>query len=358
MKKVVVTYQLVPFASAVDPASFEKALEASRSSPAASSTRTCRTRRSPSATTKLRSQAFVHTAPVEVPQRDATMQVDARQGHQGARRRSRGTDSTLESFKVNVPGLYNYLKIASAQVQVVDNARNEPEQVIVIETSIGVSEAEMKKNVEAWVLPAYDPSDAEEPKHKRKHRWSDAEQIGPEILKKGSKLSLEPLASEKEYSTLHSFRFKGEVGRYVYVSVKKGLRGFGGYLLGDAAIFTAEIPVFPRQLRILHSGALLSLAGEKKVSLFARDVPGVHVEISRVLPDQLQHFVSQAGGDYAHPSFSWTLVELPTTRPSASPTIARTSRRPATGKADVRRKRFDRSLPVPRRGRPRRGVFF
>src|SRR5207245_601578 len=152
-------------------------------------------------------------------------------------------DEKIEE-KVRIPGLYNFLKVESAQLTIVDNEKNEPEQVLVVETSAGVSESEMQKSVQAWVLPVYDPNDADEAKQKRPHAWTDAAMVGEGLLKKPIKLSA--IASEKEFSTTHSFKFKADVGRYVFVEVRKGLRAFGGYVLGDAYVNTAKVEPFPR----------------------------------------------------------------------------------------------------------------
>jgi alpha-2-macroglobulin len=251
--------------------------------------------------------AYLHSEPVNVPQKDAVMVVTLAAGV-SAQRGGPVFDEKLEE-KVKVPGLYNFLKVESSHLAVVDNEKNEPEQVLVVETSAGVSESEMQKSVQAWVLPLYDPSDADEAKKKRPHEWNDANVIGAELLKKGNALKLTAIASEKEYSTLHSFKFRAEVGRWVYVEVKKGLHAFGGYVLGDSYTSSEKVEPFPRQLRLMHSGAILSMAGEKKVSVFARDVPAIRFEIGRVLPDQLHHLFTQSSGVYQHPSFNYNFGE-------------------------------------------------
>lgn len=238
---------------------------------------------------RFKMSAYVHSEPVAIPEKDAAMRITLEPGTVAAR----GGPAASEKIEqdVKVPGLYNFLGASFARLTVVDNQKNEPEQVLVLETSAGVTEHEMRKNVQVWLLP------------QRAHRWDDAEQVPAEILNKGSALKLEPLASEKEYATLHSFRLKAEVGRFIYVQVKKGLRAFGGYVLGDTFQATQRVGEFPRQLRILHSGALLAMSGERKVSVFARDVPAMRIEIGRILPEQLHHLFTQAHGPFAHPSY-------------------------------------------------------
>src|SRR5439155_368102 len=57
------------------------------------------------------------------------------------------------------------------------------------------------------------------------------------------------------------------------------------------------------QLKILSQGSLLAVSGERKVAILVRDLPGLRIEVGRVLPSQLQHLVSQSFGDFAHPQF-------------------------------------------------------
>ena len=45
------------------------------------------------------------------------------------------------------------------------------------------------------------------------------------------------------------------------------------------------------------------MSGDRKVAILVRDLPGVRMEIGRVLPAQLQHLVSQSGGDFSNPQF-------------------------------------------------------
>ncbi len=54
-------------------------------------------------------------------------------------------------------------------------------------------------------------------------------------------------------------------------------------------------------LKFMADGALLSLSGEKRVAVIARNVPGMELEVARVLPDQLQHLVAFNRGSYAKP---------------------------------------------------------
>jgi len=75
--------------------------------------------------------------------------------------------------------------------------------------------------------------------------------------------------------------------------------------------FIVRVPPFPPELKILSQGSLLALSGEHKVVALVRDLPGVRVEVARLLPAQLQHLVSQSNGDFANQVS--TAASVPTT---------------------------------------------
>jgi alpha-2-macroglobulin len=302
LKKVVATFN---FTHPVDPTSFEKRVKM-RLEPTNKEEKTVEYRFRISYD-KWKTNAYVHSEPVSIPQKDAIMHVTLEKGTH-AQRGGPEFDNELTE-KVRVPGLYNFLRVTATSLTLVDNERFEPEQVMVVETTAGVADNEMQKSISAWVLPLYEPGNEEERKLKRRHNWSDAALIGPEVLKAGQSLKLSAIAGEKEFSTMHSFKYKAEVGRYVYVQIKKGLHAFGGYVLGDTYDTTQRVPDYPRQVKILHSGALLSMSGERKVSVYARDVPGISFEIARVMPEQIHHFFGQSNGTFAQPSLPYNFNE-------------------------------------------------
>jgi len=61
------------------------------------------------------------------------------------------------------------------------------------------------------------------------------------------------------------------------------------------------VPEYPKLLRFVADGSLLSLSGSKRISVVSRNVTGMHLVVGRVLPDQLQHLVSLNQGNYSHP---------------------------------------------------------
>lgn len=247
---------------------------------------------------KLKGQAHVHSERIEIPRKDAYVQIALAEGVK-ALVGGPGSKRAL-SGKVRVPGLYNFFRITRVEPRVVENERMEPEHVLSVESSVGVTESEFGEATRAWILPRFHPN---QKRHIQPYRWYDPTQVSESVLKSAERLKLRQLPAAREYDTFQSFRFVAEPGRYLYLQVKEGTRAHGGYVLGKTDQRIVRVPDFPKQVKLLHSGSLLSLSGKRRITVFTRDVPGLRIEIARFLPGQLHHFVSNSSGDFSNPRF-------------------------------------------------------
>lgn len=246
---------------------------------------------------KLKLNAWVHSAPLaSLPKDDTSLQYTVGKGVTAAR----GGEASSEEVgaNVSVPGMYS-LRVASVEPTLVDNSQFEPEQVLLLNLSHAVGEKAVTGAVKAWLLPVNNPQ-APEGQRDQVWNWAGGE-VAEAVLKSAEPLTLEPVAAEQEYSELQSFKFRADPGRYLYIRVNKGLSSFGGYVLRNNDNNVVQVPDYPRILRFMADGALLSLSGEKRVAVVSRNVPGMKLEIARVLPDQLQHLVSFNQGTFAAP---------------------------------------------------------
>ncbi|MEP6484585.1 MAG: MG2 domain-containing protein, partial [Rudaea sp.] len=243
--------------------------------------------------------AFVHSETLTIPKDDASLVVTLDKSVHAARG-GPSIDKAIDSSVV-VPGLYS-LQVNSVAPTLVDNAKFEPEQVIVVETSQAVSEKDATKATTAWLLPEFNPKTPVEDRE-GPYPWSISE-VGEDLLRQSQKLNLEAVPTEREFDALHSYRFHADPKRSIFVRVEKNLHSFGGYVLGKTSTTLAQVPEYPRMLKFMADGALLSLNGEKRVAVVARNVPGMELEIARVLPNQLQHLVGFNHGTYAKPQLA------------------------------------------------------
>ncbi len=248
---------------------------------------------------KFKLNAYVHSEPIAIPERDSQMTLVVDKGAR-AQRGGSSMESKLERA-IDIPGMFNFFRISSSNLSLVRNEKFEPEQVLVLETTTGVEPKEINPAVSAYVLPVYHPK-TKDSERKNPYAWR-AEEVDAAILKLATPLKLAAVPVEADYATLHSYKYQADPGRYVYVRVNKGVKSFGGYVLSQAFDRALRVPEFPKELQIMYDGAILSLGGEKKVSLFSRDIEAIKYEVGRVLPSQVQHLVTQTSGDFKHPQF-------------------------------------------------------
>jgi uncharacterized protein YfaS (alpha-2-macroglobulin family) len=244
-------------------------------------------------------RAYLRSERLPIPPDDATMELEIAEGV----RSERGGNAAGElASRTTVPGMFAYFRIEDAQLSLVRDERNEPEQVLIVSTSVDVLGSEIAKHIEAFVLPKDRPA-APGRRAQRNFRWGDPTAVGPEVLATAQPLALDPVPTERDHAKLHSFRIDAEPERFVYVRIQRGVRSYGGYVLAREYDQIRRIPEYPREIQILHEGSVLSLTGEKKLSVLARGVDALRVSIGQVLPGRVNHLVSQSQGSLANPTF-------------------------------------------------------
>ena len=244
-------------------------------------------------------QAWVHSQPLELPRDDDTVMLTVAAGVRSVR----GGDGTSAPahISVRVPGLYS-LKLTDVKPTLVDNDKYEPEQVLVANLTDAVRSADLAASAKAWVLPKRKPGN-KQPDGEPPYEWTAGE-VSEDVLRHSQPVKLMPVPTEQEYAQLQSFKYHAEPGQRIYVRVMPGLKSFGGYILGKADTRVFTVPDYPKLLRFMADGSLLSMSGDRRISVVARNLPGMQLEIGRVLPEQLQHLVSFNDGTFSKPEFS------------------------------------------------------
>ena len=212
---------------------------------------------------------------------------------------ARGGGASLEPLaaQARVPDRTSYFRIDGFRTRLVENGTGRALQTAVFGFTDRVDTAEFAERVRAWLLPEKrSEGDGEA------HRWRSAHEVTEDVLRRAEPLPLTVNPTERDASALQSVVFDAPEGRFVYFRIASGLQSAGGFSM-DVAAAVARAPTYPKGASIAQEGALLPLTGERKLTLSARGVAAVRVEIQQIDPDAVNHLASQTHGDVRDPHF-------------------------------------------------------
>ncbi|STX28799.1 Alpha-2-macroglobulin [Legionella beliardensis] len=217
---------------------------------------------------------------------------------------STGSSSLAQEITKNllIPDAASYFKITNTAASIVRNEQDRPEQVLTIESSIGITDTQVNKSLHVYLLSENYPATKLETE-KLNYEWQNPGEVTPAILSLAKPIALQPIPADRNYATLHSYKFNVQGPRYLYLKIDKGARAFGNFALTNDYAAIIKVPELPKEISFLHKGALLALSGEKKLSVLVRGVPAVKFEIARVLPGNINQLITQTEGDFNNPRF-------------------------------------------------------
>ncbi|MDE0450672.1 MAG: alpha-2-macroglobulin [Gammaproteobacteria bacterium] len=243
--------------------------------------------------------AHVHSGIVSIPERENFATVALARGLTPAN--GNGDFDADLSVQVRVPDRESYFRIRSIGASMVDDADDMPVQTAVVAFSDHVNTEDFADRVRAWVLP-------------RDHRigtvtyeryaWQSPRQVTPAVLDASEPLELTVNPTQRDAAMMQSVAFDAPAGRHVYLHVRAGLTSEGGFVMGSDRDDVVRAPDYPREAEIAQDGAVLPLTGNRLLTLSARGVKAIKVEIQQLLPGALNHLASQTRGDIRDPYFT------------------------------------------------------
>lgn len=244
--------------------------------------------------------AYIHSETLSLPAAPRYLTLTVNKGVKASTGSSR-TVSVL-SKNILIPDAGSYFKIKKLTATIVRNPKDQPEQVLIFKTSIGVAQTELDKAVHVYVLPKDYPATIAQAAQTN-YEWKEPGEVTADILAKSQAVELHPIPADRNFATLHSYTFKAATPSYLYIKVDKGVRAFGDFVLSDNFVAIQKTPVIPQEITFLHKGALLALGTEEKLSVLVRGLSAVKFNFNRVLPDDINHLITQTSGDFNNPAF-------------------------------------------------------
>jgi uncharacterized protein YfaS (alpha-2-macroglobulin family) len=238
---------------------------------------------------KNQREAYVHSSPIELPEKTNYLQVTVAPGVAPA---TGGTPSEVgDSAQVLIPDISSFLKVSEMRTQIVRNEKQVPEQVLTVELTDEIETSELLENLSVYLLPKKSP------------RWENLREITDAVLEQSDVVELHLIPNARNSSQVFNFTYDAPESRQLYLHMAKGLKSINGFITSSFSAGIVSTPEYPREINIMGDGAMLSLDGSHQLSLLARGLDAYQVRVGKLLPGQLNHFVSQTRGDISDVSF-------------------------------------------------------
>lgn len=244
---------------------------------------------------ETQSAIYVTTSPLKIKEKEQKFLFVLNSGIQSS---FVGATQDVKINEITIPSLYDYFKIKNVTASVVRNSNYESEQVLIITNQADIASEKLWPHLEVYELPL--KLDESEPSNKP-YIWNSISEVTPDVLKRSQKVKLELIPSEKLVTTSHSFKFKVAPQRGLYVLIKNTAESFGGFKLKDNYEQVITVPDYPADLSIMGDGALLSLAGDKKLAVVSRNLKKYKYEIYQVRTEQVNHLIPDLVYDFKKP---------------------------------------------------------
>ncbi|MBN6065315.1 alpha-2-macroglobulin [Aggregatibacter actinomycetemcomitans] len=237
---------------------------------------------------------------------------------------------------VQVPSKYS-LQNAYNSFKIINNQKNEAEQVLTLNFNYGVKGKDIADNLSVVLLP-------EPPEGKS---W-EAEKLTEAVVKRGERIQPELIQSEHPYANNQSFRFNIPEGRCLYLQLDNKFTALGGYQLKKAIGSLECVPNYPTYVGFVGKGSLLSQYGDGKVTLAVRNTDSVQLDIGRVQAEQLRHVANLNSNNFQKPDLGNLKFDDIATFKTETLTVANRDPR----KSDYL------SVDLSQRGLPKQGIFW
>ncbi len=253
---------------------------------------------------EIGAKAWVQSEPIALPERMGAVQLTLDEGVLAARG-GEGTADPMDAV-VAIPSIGTYFRVDDASTAVATDDRHRMERVAQLRFTAPVRVEDLRGHVTVWELPRDRPAIGDEPE-RPEWAWSDPAEIVPEVLAKSRRLEPGWLPSDPEYAREQTFRFDAAGGRWIYLRIEKGVRAFGDFPLAEPYMAVLAVEEFPRTVAIMHEGAILALSGNRKLSVMARNLGAMEIQLARLLPGSIAHLASQTRGEFQKPYFAGSL---------------------------------------------------
>jgi len=244
--------------------------------------------------------AIIRTAPIQIDDSTHTLRLKLNRVSDAAGK-SRSEKITA---KARIESGDNFFKISDLETITADDKTGNPQQIILLTmTSAANKNTRWDNMLHAYLLPRNAPSDTDtaEP-----HEWANDE-VTADVIKQSEKLKLNRVNfvnPSGTYQYAFSYRVSDNVPRFLYVTVQPGISSSNGFVSKNGVARVIDVAYPARRVTIAGDGALLSLAGDKKLGIVARGgVDTAFVNLYKIESNAINHLITQTYNLFSNLAF-------------------------------------------------------
>lgn len=209
--------------------------------------------------------------------------------------------------RTRIPTRDSYLALQDPSIAFTRKNDGTPVQTLSFTTNVTVRPSAVREHLKLYILPAQHPVSALRQTADggiAPYQWRAENEVTPEILAQSTAIAIGQMDDGESHTTQLRFPIDVPAGRYAYLTASAELPAFGGYILGRPLNRIMAVPAWPNDIAIMQQGSILTLSGNRKLSLHARGTDKLTLEIAHIRTAALQHFISQTEGNITSPRFS------------------------------------------------------
>ena len=242
--------------------------------------------------------AHLHSVPLPIPERSYYATLAVAKGVSPAH--GDGSFDEALQAQVRVPDRTSFFRVAEAEAVLLEDDEARDMQAAVFTFTDPVRTDAFAERVAAWLLPV---DRVGQGRNSRNHWWRSPREVSQQILASAERLPVAANPTERDAAAVQSITLDVPEGRFVYLRIRAGLESSAGFLMASAYDAVVRAPQYRKEASIAQDGAVLPLTGTRRLTLSARGVQTIKVDIQQLLPDTVNHLASQTGGDIRDPWF-------------------------------------------------------
>ncbi len=196
------------------------------------------------------------------------------------------------SATTNIEAVDNFFKISGLDSITADDAHGNAQQLILLNMTTAVAnKTDWSRFIDAYLLPKTNDEDEENP-----HEWANDE-IDDAVLKRSKKLSLTPTDFANPvgvYQYAFAYDVSDTTPRFLYIRIRNGMESNAGFVLKNGVERVLPVAYPEKTVKLAGTGALLSLAGDKKLGIVARGgADAAYINLYKVKSSEINHLITQ-----------------------------------------------------------------